>query len=292
MPDIGVYHPQVVHFVVAFLFLGVVARIVSFLPVGERFRWIGSMAATLIILGTLASIAAVQSGKDAHGPVERVPGAREAVVEHEESGERTRNVFIAVALCELIALAVASRKRFGTIVRGASALGGILGVVLLYKASLLGGELVYGYAGGVGIRSGDPSDVRRLLVAGLYHNARVARESGDTALAGRLTEQLVAQMPNDAGVRFLGIESMLRDRADPRAALAALAVIPVPEDDARLQIRRGLLMAEAYEAAGARDSMRKVIADLKRRYPDNTRVKQAVERLTRPARSSGSRAPS
>ena len=34
MIDIGIYHPQIVHFVVAFLFLGVVARIVSFLTVG------------------------------------------------------------------------------------------------------------------------------------------------------------------------------------------------------------------------------------------------------------------
>ena len=68
MPNIAVVHPQVVHFVVAFLSLGVAARVVSLLPLGERFRFTGAMATVLIVLGTLAAVAAVRSGTDAHGP--------------------------------------------------------------------------------------------------------------------------------------------------------------------------------------------------------------------------------
>ena len=49
MPDIGVYHPQIVHFVIGFLCLGVVARVLSLLPLGERFRFLGPMAATLLM---------------------------------------------------------------------------------------------------------------------------------------------------------------------------------------------------------------------------------------------------
>ena len=282
MLDIGVYHPQIVHFVVGFLFLGVVARVVAFLPIGERFRFVGSMATVLLILGTLAAVAAVRSGKDAHGPVERVPGAREAVIEHEELGERSRNLFIAVAVLELVGLALFSQRRAARVARAGSALVGIVGLVFLYRASYRGGDLVYKYAGGVGIQSGDPSDVRRLLVAGLYHNARVARDSGNKVVAGQLTDELVSQMPNDPSVRFLGIESLLRDRDDPRTALVALAATPVADDDDRLQIRRGLLMAEAYQAAGAPDSARRVLAGLKRRYPDHPRVKAALERMARP----------
>lgn len=282
MTDIGIYHPQIVHFVVAFLFLGVVARVVSFLPVGERFRFVGAMATVLLVLGTLAALAAVRSGRDAHGPVERVPGARDAVVEHEQAGERSRNVFIAVAGLELVALALFSRRRAARVVRAGSALAGIAGLVFLYGASLRGGDLVYNYAGGVGIRSGDPADVRRLLVAGLYHNARVARDSGNKVVAGELTEALVRQMPNDPTVRFLGVESLLKDRDDPRASLAAIAAIAVPEDDMRMQIRRGLLMVEAYQAAGHADSARQVLAGLKRRYPDHPRVKAALERMAQP----------
>ena len=282
MPDIGLYHPQIVHFVIAFLGLGVVARVVSLLPVGQRLRFVGPMASALILLGTVASLAAVQSGTNAHGPVERVPGARDAVVEHEDWGKRTRNLFIAIAVLELAALALVSRRRVAHGLRVASALAGLAGLVVLYEAGEHGGQLVYNYAGGVGIRSGDASDVRRLLVAGLYHNARLARDSGRKDEAGRLTEELMRQMPEDPNVRFLGVESLIKDRDDPRGALVALAAIEVPGDDWRLHLRRASLAAEAYRAVGARDSAQAALDDLKRRFPDHPRIRAALERMARP----------
>ena len=283
MPDIGVYHPQIVHFVIAFLGLGVVARVVSLLPVGERFRFVGPMASALIVLGTVASLAAVQSGTNAHGPVERVPGARDAVVEHEDWGKRARNLFIAIAVLELAALALVSRRPVARGLRVVSALAGLAGLFVLYQAGEHGGQLVYNYAGGVGIRSGDAGDVRRLLVAGLYHNARLARDSGRKDEAARLTEELMRQMPEDANVRFLGVESLIKDRDDPRGALAALAAIEVPGDDWRLNLRQASLAAEAYRAVGAGDSARAALEDLTRRFPDHPRIKAALERMAAPA---------
>ena len=280
MPNLASLHPQVVHFVIALLFVGVAARLVSLLPLGGRFAFLGPMAALLILLGTGASFVAVQSGQDAHGPVERVPGAREAVEEHEDWGKTTRKVFIAVALLELAGLALASRRRVATGLRFASAAAGLAGLVVLYEASEHGGELVYGYAGGVGIRSGDVGDVRHLLVAGLYHNIQAARDSGRKEDAVRLTDELIRQMPADAGVRFLGVESLLRDREDPQAALAALATIDVPADDARLQIRKGMLTIQAYRAVGMADSAQATIDALNRRYPNDRRIAAALERLT------------
>lgn len=280
MPNLAVFHPHIVHFVIALLCVGVLVRVLSLLPLGGRLSFMGPMAALLIFLGTGASLLAVHSGLDAHGPVERVPGARDAVVEHEQWGESTRNVFIVVALLEIAALALASRRRFATGVRFVSAAAGLVGLVVLYEASEHGGALVYNYAGGVGIRSGDPADVRHLLIAGLYHNVQAARDSGRKDDAARLTDELMRQMPTDAGVKFLGVESLIRDREDPRAALATLATMDVPADDRRLQIRKGILTIQAYRAAGIADSAQATIEELKRRYPNDPRIKAALERLT------------
>lgn len=282
VPDIGVFHPQIVHFVLAFLILGVVARVLSLLPLGDRFRFVGPMATVLIVLGTLAAVAAVQSGMDAHGPVERVPGARSAVVEHEEWGERARNAFLFIAGFELLALLAGSRRRLAQGIRVVSAIAGLVGLWVLYEAGEHGGELVYDYAGGVGIRSGQPDDVKRLLVAGLYHNARLARDAGRAEEAARLTDELLRQMPEDATVRFLAVESTLRDRSDARAALLALADVQVAEEDWRLQLRRTSLTVDAYRALGAPDSARAAIDDLRRRFPDHPRIKSALERMERP----------
>src|SRR3990172_5506510 len=152
MPNIAYWHPQVVHFVVALLFVGVALRLLS---LTGRWSFTGPAAATLIFLGTAAAVVAVKSGTDAHGPAERVPGARDAVVEHEELGERTRNLFLVVAALEIGALALGTRpaRRWVTI---AAAIGGFGGLLVLYEAAEHGGELVYAYAGGVGVRSGEP----------------------------------------------------------------------------------------------------------------------------------------
>ena len=48
-----------------------------------------------------------------------------------------------------------------------AAAAGVVGLWFPYQAGAHGGQLVYSYAGGVGIRSGEPQDVGRLLLAGL-----------------------------------------------------------------------------------------------------------------------------
>lgn len=98
----GQFHPQVVHFAVALLVLGVLLRAVSLLG---RPAFVAPAATLLLALGTIAIVVAAQTGQAAHGPVEQMPGVRPAVMEHEEWGERARNVFLVVLLVEGAALA-------------------------------------------------------------------------------------------------------------------------------------------------------------------------------------------
>ncbi|HEX9347171.1 MAG TPA: DUF2231 domain-containing protein [Gemmatimonadales bacterium] len=266
MPNIGAYHPIIVHFAIAFLVLGVIFRWVS---LTGRAPFTAPAAATLLILGAAAAFLAVHSGTDAHGPVERIPGVRQAVMDHEDAGHWARNVFLVVALLEIIALV--AKKRSVQIARVAlwgSAVVGIFGFAAILKAADKGGDLVYDYAGGVGIRSGDTTDVNRLYLAGLYQAAQQARAQHDSARAAALFAQLEREFPNDTTVRLLAIESLVRDRDNGRAALAALARFPVRADDRRLQLRIGFLRADAYVAAGKPDSARVVLEQLRSSYPD------------------------
>jgi uncharacterized membrane protein len=275
MPNLAAYHPQVVHFVIALGLLGVLLRVISLLGKGN---WLNPAAATLLILAAGAAVVAQQSGTDAHGPVERVPGAREAVQSHEDWGKRTRNVLLAVGALEVFGLLLATRGA-GKVIRGASALVGIGAAVCIYEAGEHGGDLVYNYAGGIGLRSGDQADVKHLLVAGLYHEARFARDSGRAEEAARLTDELLLLQPDDPTVRFLAIESKLRDRKDPQGALTDLAQMKVPADDPRLATRYGILTSQALVAAGQTDSARAVLTALAQRFPQSQTVKTALDKL-------------
>jgi uncharacterized membrane protein len=277
MPNIGAYHPIIVHFAIALLILGVIFRWVS---LTGRAPFTGPAAATLLILGTVGAYLAVHSGTDAHGPVERIPGVRQAVMDHEDAGHWARNVFLIVALLEIIALV--AKKRSVQIARVAlwgSAVVGIFGFAAILKAADKGGDLVYSYAGGVGIRSGDTTDVNRLYLAGVYQAAQQARAQHDSARAAALFAQLEREFPNDTSVRLLAIESLVRDRDNGRAALAALARFPVRADDRRLQLRVGFLRADAYVAAGKPDSARVVLEQLRSAFPDMAGRIQDRERM-------------
>ena len=277
MPEIGIYHPAIVHFAVALLVVGVMFRWVS---LSGRAAFTAPAASVLLLLGTLAAAAAVQSGLDAHGPVERIPGARQAVVDHEDAGIWARNVFLIVAALEL--LAIATRRRHLNVARGAlwgSAIVSVFGVTALYKAGDRGSDVVYRYAGGVGTRYGDSADVNRLYLAALYQKAQQARAQHDSARAAELFRQMVRLYPSDTTVRYLYIESLVRDQDDGRAALRALANLNVPPGDRRLRLRHGFLKVDAFTVAGRTDSARATLEQLARDFPDVQRIKDRLAEL-------------
>src|SRR6267143_626691 len=278
MPNIGSYHPIIVHFAIALLVMGVICRWVS---LTGRAPFTGPAAATLILAGAVAALLAVPSRTDAHGPVERIPGARQAVMDHQEAGEWARNVFLLVALFEIAALIAARRSARGArIALWGSAVVGIFGVAALFKAADRGGDLVYSYAGGIGTRSGDSADVSRLYLAGLYQAAQAARARHDSARAAELFGELAHRFPSDTNVRLLAIESLVRDRNDGRAALVALTRLTVAPDDRRLRLRYGFLKADAYVATGKPDSARATLEQLARDFPDmQQRIKDQLKNV-------------
>jgi len=269
------YHPQFVHFAIALLAAGVVFRLVSLLG---RPAFVGPAAAVLILAGTGAAALCVQSGIAAHGPVERTPGLRAAVTEHEKWGIRTRNVFYGVSIIELVAL-VLWRSPQRRVAHAASTVVGLVGLFALYEAGSHGGTLVYAYAGGVGIRSGDPTDVDRLLLTGLYQEALSERKAGRADEAARLLSLAAERHPNDVEVQLAAAESMLLDRKDARTAIDALQKISPPQSNRPLRIRHGLLTADALEAAGQRDGAAAVVQGLVTAYPDVPRLKQRLAAL-------------
>src|SRR6185436_4817805 len=108
MPDIAYFHPIIVHIVIVLGITGVVCRLVS---LTGRMPWTRPAGTWLILTAAVSGYFAAESGHQAHGPVERVPGAREAVEEHEEAGELARNLFFALAAIELLALALRKKEK-------------------------------------------------------------------------------------------------------------------------------------------------------------------------------------
>lgn len=280
MPSLAAIHPQVVHFVVALIIVGVFFRLLSTVV---RMTWLSPAALALITLGTLASVVAVRSGADAHGPVERVPGARPAVVEHEEWGERARNAFLILLVVEAVAATLTARKagaaRTAQLV---AAVAGLAAVGVLYRAADLGGRLVYGYAGGVAVNTGDPEDVGRLLIAAAHQQANLDRQRGKPGDAAAIIDVVADRFPAHLELQLARVDSIINDRKAPAAALARLDALQVPTEDTRLRVRAGLLRSGALAASGDLTAARQVLETLKSEFPANTQVQRRLAELAQP----------
>jgi predicted Zn-dependent protease len=181
----------------------------------------------------------------------------------------------------LIALALRKSPK-AKLAHAAVAVVGLFGVYSLYRTGEHGGELVYAYAGGPGIRSGDPQDVGRLLLAGLYHQAQLDRKAGKAAEAAQLIDEAARRFGSSPEVQLLQIESRLVDRKDAAGALQALTALQVPAGSAPLQTRAAMLKADALLADGRRDDAIATLQQLSQQFPASTRIKQRLEQLTRP----------
>ena len=268
-------HPQVAHFTIALAIIGALFRVISLLG---RPAWVSPAATTLLLLAALSAFVSNQSGDAAHGPVERMPGARPAVQEHEEWGHRTQIGLFALAVIEIVGLAMLKSPKV-KMVNGVAAIVSLICVGLVYETGEHGGQIVYGYAGGVGIRSGDPADVERLLLAGLYNGAQAERKAGRAQEAAKLMALAGERHPSDAEVQLAAAESLLLDRKDAPGAIEKLRAIQPPHENRSLRIRHGLLTADALEASGQKDGAAAVVQALLTEYPDVARLRQRLETL-------------
>ena len=273
--DLGYFHPIIVHFPIALTYVAAGARILWLVFKRE---WLSNAATALWVCATLGALAAAYTGDEAHGPVERVPGSREAVTEHEDWGKRSRNLLIGIAIIELAALALRQDKQKKGL-RYVSAAAGLVAMFFMFETGEHGGDLVYSYAGGVGIRTGDSADVERLLLAGLYHQAQRDRAAGRIEDAAVLTRELARRFPNDSTVRLLAIESMLRDSKNPVGALAALDSIQPPKTSRGLYLNAAILRADALNAVGQRDSAHAVLNALTSDFPTSARLRAKLDSL-------------
>ena len=269
--NLAALHPQVVHFAVALTIVGALFRVVSLL---RRPAWVSPAATTLLLMAALAGFVSAQSGTAAHGPVERVPGARPAVQEHEEWGERARNILFLVAVIEIVGLALRHTPK-AAVVNGVAAVASVVAVGAMYEAGEHGGKLVYSYAGGIGIRSGDPKDVERLLLAGYYQQAMADRKAGRSDSAAQLIKDAAGRFGADPEIHLVAAESILLDQKNPQGAIDALASMEPPP---QLRVRRGMLQADAFEAMGQKDAAVAVLQALVSQTP-NPRVQQRLDKL-------------
>lgn len=271
IPNLAALHPQIVHFTIVLAIIGAAFRVISLLG---KPAFASPAATTLLLLAAVSSVASTRSGTAAHGPVERVPGARAAVQEHEEWGDRTQAGLLALGVIELVGLAM-RKSKYATTVNGIAAIGALICVGLVYETGEHGGKLVYSYAGGIGIRTGDEKDIQQLLLTGYYQQAMADRKAGRSDSAAQLINDAAKRFGSDPEIKLVAAESILLDQKNPKGALDALAAFEPPP---QLAARKATLQADAFEATGQKDAAIAVLQAVVSQRP-NPRIQARIDKL-------------
>jgi len=140
-------HPALVHFPIALILLGTLVAITAiFLR-----RWqLPQITACLLLLGAIGSVAATWSGEEDQEKIKLSPQAEQVMEEHEEWGERARNLALLAAAG---AVASAVLGRFPKACKGLAAVTALAAVAASFcvlEAGHYGGKLVYEHGAGVG----------------------------------------------------------------------------------------------------------------------------------------------
>ncbi|MEO8616906.1 MAG: DUF2231 domain-containing protein [Luteolibacter sp.] len=142
-------HPALVHFPIALILLGTLIAIPAVFLRRFHLPWI---SAIVLGLGAIGAVAATWSGEEDGEKQESMPPqAKEVLDEHEEWGERARNLALLAAAAAIASAALRRSPVAARSAAGFAALAAIGASMCVAEAGHYGGKLVYQY--GVGMNS-------------------------------------------------------------------------------------------------------------------------------------------
>ena len=160
-------HPAVVHFPIVLILLGMACAVVS---VFVR-RWhLPVLAAIVLSAGAAgAVVAAVTGGQDEEMAGELSGRAEQILEEHEEWGERTRNLALVTAVFAIGAAALSKVRLAGRSVSVVTAVVSMAAAYSVAQAGHYGGQLVYRHGIGINTVAASAGDADLPPVRGKAH---------------------------------------------------------------------------------------------------------------------------
>lgn len=146
-------HPALVHFPIVLILLGTIVAVAAVIIRRWHLPW---LAAILLGLGALGAVAATWSGEeDAEAKKGLSPQAGQVLEEHEEWGERARNLALLAAATAVTSAMLRRFPKASAGFAGFTALAAVGASFCVAEAGHYGGKLVYEHGIGVKVDAGN-----------------------------------------------------------------------------------------------------------------------------------------
>jgi uncharacterized membrane protein len=145
-------HPAIVHFPIVLLLLGAPLAIIAIFLRKWHLPW---LVALVLTTGALGAIAATWTGGQDEEVLGELTASADTILEqHEEWGERTRNVAVLAAALALLAAAFTKLPKASIPIGVLAAMASLAAALCVAQAGHYGGLLVYKHGAGINLAAG------------------------------------------------------------------------------------------------------------------------------------------
>lgn len=267
-------HPFLAHFSVALLPAGILV------PIIYRFahqEWLLKASFSLFVLSSVALLLSYFSGGAVEELVEKIPGVKGAIEEHEQWGTIAKwSVFSLTVLTFLYMQFKDSLLRFN---QDASyyvvLVVGLWASVAVILTGRLGGDLVYDYAVAGAVRKPSAESIQRQMNAYFYTKLEYLKEKNDIPAIYSLFREIEVQLPDNTDFRIMQAEFLFQQLNNPTEALNIIKQVKELLKDPQSRQYHDALVAEykAYVALADQDGQTAVKKRLAELFPDSPYLK-------------------
>ncbi|QTN32477.1 hypothetical protein HZ994_09090 [Akkermansiaceae bacterium] len=152
-------HPALVHFPIVLILIGTAVAVAAVFVRRWHLPW---LAAGLLLGGAAGAMAATWSGEEEDEGLGKLsPHAEQVLDEHEEWGERTRNLAIIAGLLAAGAVVMLRKNKISRGLGVAAALVALAASYAVAETGHYGGQLVYRHGVGVSASGSSAPDANR-----------------------------------------------------------------------------------------------------------------------------------
>jgi uncharacterized membrane protein len=146
-------HPALVHFPIVLILVGAVLAVTAAFTRRWHLPW---LAAGLLLGGALGAFAAARTGHQDGEIVGEISASAEQLLdEHQEWGERTRNLAVVAALFAIVSAAIVRNPRAARGIGIAAALVAAAAAYAVSTTGHYGGKMVYKHGVGINAAAGE-----------------------------------------------------------------------------------------------------------------------------------------
>jgi len=275
MEWLGQYHPFIAHFTIGLLPAGVLIFIIYF---WSKHEWFLYTAATLFTLSTLASIISWYTGDIAHELVERIPGVREAIHNHEYWANIVMRSNIVLSALTLVYIKFKDKEilRYNQdAAHWLVATVGIWCVIAVILTGKNGGNLVFDYMVAGGARGNTAESINRQANAYYYNQLDYLKSTNEYSKMISVYREIETNFPENVDFKIMYAEFLFQQLNQGQEAITKLneAMSLIKDPTSRVYERALIVKHRAYTSLNDKAGQDAVLADLTKNFPNSNYLK-------------------